>query len=49
MHALFLADPDRRSPFMPSNRRFLNPLYIAMGDLPGGTRPNKAALAKLAD
>ena len=29
VHALFLADPDRRSPFFPSNRRFLNPLYIA--------------------
>ncbi|EAR52537.1 putative 4-alpha-glucanotransferase [Oceanicola granulosus HTCC2516] len=29
VHALFLADPDRRSPFFPSNRRYLNPLYIA--------------------
>jgi len=47
VHALFLAAPDRRSPFMPSNRRFLNPLYIAMDDLPGRTRPDKAVLAKL--
>lgn len=29
VHALFLAAPNRRSPFFPSNRRFLNPLYIA--------------------
>jgi 4-alpha-glucanotransferase len=34
LHALFLADPDRRSPFSPSNRRFLNPLYIAVDELP---------------
>jgi len=34
LHALFLADPARRSPFSPSNRRFLNPLYIAVDELP---------------
>ncbi|OIP82020.1 MAG: 4-alpha-glucanotransferase [Rhodobacterales bacterium CG2_30_65_12] len=45
VHALFLAEPGRASPFMPSNRQFLNPLYIAMDDLPGSTRPDKAALA----
>jgi 4-alpha-glucanotransferase len=45
VHALFLADPARCSPFMPSNRRFLNPLYIAMDDLPGRTRPDSEALA----
>jgi 4-alpha-glucanotransferase len=45
VHALFLAEPSRCSPFMPSNRAFLNPLYIAMDDLPGRTRPDKAALA----
>lgn len=45
VHALFLGEPGRASPFMPSNRRFLNPLYIAMDDLPGQTRPDKAALA----
>ncbi|WP_299362875.1 4-alpha-glucanotransferase [uncultured Paracoccus sp.] len=38
VHALFLADPDRRSPFSPSNRRFLNPLYIAP-DLVGAELP----------
>lgn len=47
VHALFLAEPGRASPFMPSNRRFLNPLYIAMNDLPGRTRPDKAALASV--
>ena len=45
VHALFLAAPDRRSPFMPSNRRFLNPLYIAMDALPARTRPDAAARA----
>jgi len=35
LHALFAAEPERCSPFMPSNRRFLNVLYIAMDDLPG--------------
>jgi 4-alpha-glucanotransferase len=34
LHALFLADPSRCSPFSPSNRRFLNPLYIAVDRLP---------------
>ena len=27
IHALFLADPDRYSPYAPSSRLFLNPLY----------------------
>lgn len=35
LHALFPAEPDRVSPFFPSNRRFLNPLYIAVDALPG--------------
>ncbi len=29
LHALFTSEPDRCSPFAPSNRLFLNPLYIA--------------------
>ena len=29
LHALFLARPRHASPFSPSNRRFLNPLYVA--------------------
>jgi 4-alpha-glucanotransferase len=36
LHALFLADPRRVSPYSPSTRRFLNPLYIAVDRLPGG-------------
>jgi 4-alpha-glucanotransferase len=35
LHALFLADPDRCSPFSPSSRRFLNPLYIAVDQVEG--------------
>lgn len=35
LHALFLADPARNSPFSPCNRRFLNPLYLAMEYVPG--------------
>ncbi|MDQ0995208.1 4-alpha-glucanotransferase [Phyllobacterium ifriqiyense] len=35
LHALFMADPDRNSPFSPSNRRFLNPIYIAVDHAPG--------------
>lgn len=33
LHALFGAAPNRCSPFSPSNRRFLNPLYIAIDDI----------------
>ncbi|NRP75928.1 4-alpha-glucanotransferase [Ensifer psoraleae] len=35
LHAPFLADPDRCSPYEPSNRRFLNPLYIAVDRVNG--------------
>ena len=35
LHALFLANPAHCSPFSPSNRRFLNPLYIAVDRLEG--------------
>ncbi len=35
LHALFLANPAHTSPFSPSNRRFLNPLYIAVDRVPG--------------
>jgi 4-alpha-glucanotransferase len=34
LHAQFLSDPDRCSPFSPSNRLFLNPLYIAVDQVP---------------
>ena len=35
LHALFLAEPSRCSPFSPSSRRFLNPIYIAVDQVPG--------------
>lgn len=35
LHAPFLADPDRCSPYEPSNRQQLNPLYIAVDEVPG--------------
>lgn len=35
LHALFLADPARASPFSPSDRNFLNPLYIAVDQIEG--------------
>lgn len=43
LHALFTADPGRVSPFSPSNRRFLNPLYIAVDRLPGAVEPPEVA------
>lgn len=36
LHALFLADASRYSPYSPSSRRFLNPLHIAVDELAGG-------------
>lgn len=35
LHAPFLADPDRCSPYEPSNRQMLNPLYIAVDKVTG--------------
>lgn len=35
LHALFTAAPERASPFSPSDRRFLNPLIIAVDEVPG--------------
>ena len=35
LHALFMAAPERCSPFSPSSREFLNPLYIAIDKAPG--------------
>ncbi len=36
MHALFPHDRTRASPYQPSDRRFLDPIYIDVSDLPGG-------------
>lgn len=35
LHALFMAAPERSSPFFPSHRSFLNPLYIAVDCVEG--------------
>ena len=43
LHALFLADLSRYSPYSPSTRRFLNPFYIALDHMEGGA----AAIAAL--
>jgi 4-alpha-glucanotransferase len=51
LHALFMADPSRISPYSPSTRDFLNPLLIAPDCVPGfADLPERAALeAELAD
>ncbi|RYH02578.1 4-alpha-glucanotransferase [Salipiger sp. IMCC34102] len=49
VHALFGADPDRRSPFSPSNRRFLNPLYIAPDLIEGVETPEGVANLRAAE
>lgn len=33
LHALFIAEPSRYSPYSPSSRRFLNPLYVSIDRL----------------
>ncbi len=35
LHALFAADPERKSPYAPSDRHWLNPLYIDVAAVPG--------------
>jgi len=45
LHALFINQPTRFSPYSPSSRRFLNPLYIAVDMLDGVARPNAVHLA----
>ncbi len=44
LHALFTADPERASPFSPSDRRFLNPLAIAVDRVPGYRAEMRAGL-----
>ncbi len=47
LHAMFWADPARISPFSPSNRRLLNPIYVAPDWIDGfdGLTPEEAAEA----
>ncbi len=47
VHALFLSDSTRFSPYSPSSRRFLNPLYIAVDMLDGAPRPCSAQMSAL--
>jgi 4-alpha-glucanotransferase len=42
LHALFLGDPAAASPFSPSDRNFLNPLYIAVDKAPCFERESDA-------
>ncbi|MEN3793222.1 4-alpha-glucanotransferase [Fulvimarina sp. MAC3] len=37
LHALFIADGNRFSPYSPSTRRFNNPLYLAIDKIEGGS------------
>ena len=48
LHALFPSDRERSSPYYPSDRRFIDPIYIDVADLPGisGGGCAAAALAK---
>jgi 4-alpha-glucanotransferase len=45
LHAQLLADQGRCSPYSPSSRRFLNPLYIAVDKLGGVDRADRRAIA----
>ena len=49
LHALFLGEPSRRSPFSPSDRRFLNPIYIAPDTLPGTSAAKVGAPAPIGE
>lgn len=45
LHALFPAEPRHFSPYSPSNRSFLNPIYIAPDRVPGFRDDQRAAHA----
>jgi 4-alpha-glucanotransferase len=47
LHALFSTDPDRASPYSPSSKSFLNPIYIAVDQVPGATSEDEAELEPL--
>jgi 4-alpha-glucanotransferase len=44
LHALFLANPEQSSPYWPSSRHFLNPLYIDLRSFPELHRDSEAVL-----
>jgi glycogen operon protein len=45
LHALFSSDRERTSPYYPSDRRFIDPIYIDVADLPGLSGGGCAAAA----
>lgn len=45
LHALFASDPERASPYHPSDRRFLDPLAIDAFDLPAALMTEKVRAA----
>ena len=49
LHALFLAEPARRSPYSPSSRLWLNPLYIDPEAAPGGAGTRGALARRIED
>jgi 4-alpha-glucanotransferase len=49
LHALFFADPGVFSPYTPSSRRFLNPLYIALDEAEWLSEADRPALAAARD
>lgn len=48
LHALFSGAPERASPFSPSDRAFLNPLYIAVDRMEGFVQEEDGDAARLA-
>ena len=49
LHALFFAEPAVFSPYTPSSRRFLNPLYIAIDDAAGLSAADRKTLQAARD
>jgi 4-alpha-glucanotransferase len=49
LHALFVADPLRYSPYSPSSRRFVNPLYISVDALAEDAAPDPIQLGAVRD
>lgn len=49
LHALFFADASVFSPYTPSSRRFLNPLYIAIDAVEGVPQPDAVLLKAARD
>ncbi len=47
LHALFLSDAGRYSPYSPSTRRFINPFYLAIDTIEGG--PDAIASLRASD